>query len=240
MSEWFASWFDTVYYHILYKERDFQEAEQFISNLFQYLNPGLDAKVLDLACGKGRHAVFVNSLGYDTTGVDLSENSIAQAKQFENDNLRFFTHDMRDELPAANYDVVLNLFTSFGYFERKSENLSVMRSIEKTLKPDGFLIIDFLNAHHVASNLVKEATIKRGELTFKISKEIKDEKVIKQIRFQDQGKAHHYKEQVQLLNLDDFNVFLRETNLTIQAVFGNYQLDPFHEDAERLIIIAKK
>ena len=78
---WFASWFDTEYYHILYKDRDYNEAQLFMDNLTQYLNLPEDAKILDLACGKGRHSVFLNELGYQVSGVDLSENSIKQLKK---------------------------------------------------------------------------------------------------------------------------------------------------------------
>ena len=73
---WYASWFDTPYYHILYKDRGYDEAQAFMRALMAYLKPKDSAKILDLACGKGRHSVFLNSLGYNVTGVDLSKNSI--------------------------------------------------------------------------------------------------------------------------------------------------------------------
>jgi len=240
MEEWFASWFDTAYYHVLYKERDFEEAERFITNLFRHLKPGKKARVLDLACGKGRHAVFVNSLGYDTTGVDLSENSIRKAKAFENERLRFFRHDMREPLPGESYDVVLNLFTSFGYFDDKSENEAVIKSIYNTLTDDGYLVIDFLNATYVRENLIPHTTINRGNILFDISKKIEQDKVVKHIRFKDQDGDFYFKEQVQLLELSDFQDFLSAADFTIEEVFGNYDLEPFHEGSERLIIIAKK
>ena len=125
MKEWFESWFDTHYYHVLYKNRDHSEAEVFIKNLFNELaiQPGVN--VLDLACGKGRHSIFVNSLGFDTTGVDLSTKSIAEAKINESETLRFFEHDMRNPLPNSEFGLVLNLFTSFGYFDCDDDNLAV-------------------------------------------------------------------------------------------------------------------
>ena len=240
MGEWFESWFDTTYYHKLYKKRDFVEAERFIKNLFQFLNPGEKARVLDLACGKGRHAIFVNSLGYDTTGVDLSKNSIKHAKEFENETLRFFRHDMRDQLDQSNFDVVLNLFTSFGYFENKAENEQVIAAISASLKSDGYLVIDFFNANQVLANLVECEEIQRDELKFQISKEIIDGKVVKHIRFDDKGKSYHYQEKVQLLALKDFKHFLSQANFSIEHIFGNYDLEPFNNNSDRLIIIAKK
>ncbi len=81
MKNWFAKWFDTKYYHILYKDRDYQEARMFIDNITSYLNLPEKAKVLDLACGKGRHSIYLNKLGFDVVGADLSENSINEAKK---------------------------------------------------------------------------------------------------------------------------------------------------------------
>ena len=94
-NSWYASWFDTPYYHILYKDRDYEEAQAFMDNITQYLNLEQGAKVLDLACGKGRHSLYLNKLGYDVTGADLSANSIAEASKYENKTLHFRIHDMR-------------------------------------------------------------------------------------------------------------------------------------------------
>src|SRR5690554_744393 len=82
---WFETWFDTSYYHILYQNRDFVEAERFITNLLAFLKLPAGSNCLDLACGKGRHSVFLNKHGLKVTGVDLSENSINEAKTFENE-----------------------------------------------------------------------------------------------------------------------------------------------------------
>src|SRR5688500_2509825 len=115
--EWFSTWFDSPYYHILYNNRDEQEAEQFMDKLLAYLHPKPHEKVLDLACGKGRHSVYLNQKGFDVTGIDLSEQSIAYARQFENERLHFAVHDMREVYQPETFDFILNLFTSFGYFE---------------------------------------------------------------------------------------------------------------------------
>ena len=136
-AEWYVDWFNSPYYHLLYNNRNEDEANLFIDNLCNKLELKTNTKIWDLACGKGRHAIFVNSLGYDTTGVDLSENSVKHAKEFENETLRFFRHDMRDELDQLNFDVVLNLFTSFGYFEKDSDNFKVIQTIKSSLKQNG-------------------------------------------------------------------------------------------------------
>ena len=115
--DWFKTWFDTEYYHLLYKDRNDAEADVFIKHLFHSLNLKKEATVLDLACGKGRHSLVINELGFNVTGVDLSENSIKEASKCENEKLSFAVNDMRMPLEGQNFDVVVNLFTSFGYFQ---------------------------------------------------------------------------------------------------------------------------
>ena len=113
--DWFQEWFNTTYYHILYQDRNDEEARYFMRNLTHYLNLKPQDKILDLPCGKGRHAVYLNSLGFDVIGADLSENSIAYAKQFENDTLKFKVHDMRHSF-QKKFDAIFNLFTRFWLF----------------------------------------------------------------------------------------------------------------------------
>lgn len=131
--EWFQHWFDTKYYHILYQDRNDEEAHLFMKNLTSFLDLKEDNKVLDLPCGKGRHSKFLNSLGYDVIGADLSQNSIAFAKQFENDSLHFEVHDMREPF-QTKFDAILNLFTSFGYFDEEQSNIEVLENLKNGLK----------------------------------------------------------------------------------------------------------
>jgi 2-polyprenyl-3-methyl-5-hydroxy-6-metoxy-1,4-benzoquinol methylase len=87
--EWFENWFDSEYYHLLYDNRNHEEADLFVSNLLAFLKLPKGAKVMDLACGKGRHSYFLNASGLDVLGVDLSSNSISEAKEMENESLHF-------------------------------------------------------------------------------------------------------------------------------------------------------
>jgi SAM-dependent methyltransferase len=240
MKEWFESWFDTRYYHILYEKRDQSEAEIFIRNLVGELHFKSTDRILDLACGKGRHSIFLNSLGFKTTGVDLSQCSIKEAKTQESESLQFFVHDMRKPIVGQSFDVVMNLFTSFGYFDSTNDNLAVLKSIHTYLNPEGTLIIDFLNPAYVIGNLVADEIQQRSSMDFRIKKEVKDQKVIKTISFEAEGEPYTFQEKVQLLELKDFEDLLDQAEFQIETVFGNYQLEPFTEMSERLVIVAKK
>ena len=151
---WFATWFDSPYYHLLYKNRDEKEAQVFIDNLIEKLQLKKGSKLIDIACGKGRHATYFNKKGMNVVGVDLSPNSIASAKQNENNNLQFSVHDMREVYKENHFDIVTNLFTSFGYFENKDDEQKAINAMAENLKTDGVLIIDFMNIKKVIANLI--------------------------------------------------------------------------------------
>lgn len=238
-NNWFASWFDTPYYHILYKDRDYEEAQLFMDNLTQYLNLPEDAKILDLACGKGRHSIYLNTLGYDVTGADLSENSIAEASKSANDKLHFEVHDMR--LPfEQKFDAVFNLFTSFGYFENDEDNLTTLKAIRDSLGEYGFAVIDFMNVKQVIDNLVPEEVKTVEGITFHIKRYVKDNYIYKDIAFEDKGRQYNFTEKVKALTLENFEALMEEAGIFLLDIFGDYKLHKFYKnDSERLIMIFK-
>jgi cyclopropane fatty-acyl-phospholipid synthase-like methyltransferase len=237
--KWYAAWFDTPFYHILYKDRDYTEAQHFMDNLTQYLNLPENAKILDLACGKGRHSIYLNSLGYNVTGVDLSENSIKEASKFANETLHFKVHDMR-ETSEEKYDAIFNLFTSFGYFESDNDNLTTLKAIHNSLDETGFACIDFMNTDYVIENLVPEEIKTIEGIDFHIKRYVKDNYIFKEIDFEVDGEKHHYTEKVQALRLEDFETMMGEAGIYLLDVFGNYKLQKFFKSqSERLIMIFK-
>lgn len=236
---WFASWFDTPYYHILYKDRDYTEAQLFMDNITNYLNLPEEAKILDLACGKGRHSIYLNQLGYDVTGADLSENSIAEAKKNENDKLHFVVHDMRETCPEK-YDAILNLFTSFGYFENDEDNFTTLKAIHNSLSEFGFAVIDFMNVHQVLKNLVPEEIKTVDGIDFHIKRFEIDGYIYKEIDFEDQGEKFHFTEKVRALTLSHFEDLMEKAGIYLLDIFGDYKLRKFHKtESERLIMVFK-
>ncbi|RZV60126.1 MAG: class I SAM-dependent methyltransferase [Flavobacteriaceae bacterium] len=236
---WYASWFDTPFYHILYKDRDKEEANAFMANLTAYLNLPEKGTILDLACGKGRHAVYLNSIGYDVTGVDLSENSIAFAKQFENETLRFEVHDMCKPYPKQ-FDAVFNLFTSFGYFENEEDNLSTIKAIKDELNETGFGVIDFMNSNYVIENLVPENTKTIEGIAFHQKRYEKGGFIIKDIDFTHEDEDYQFTEKVRAFTLSDFQELFDKAGTTLLDIFGDHKLNTFNEaTSERLIMIFK-
>lgn len=237
--QWYASWFDSPFYHILYKDRDHTEAQVFMDNLTEYLNLPEGGEVLDLACGKGRHSLYLNSLGYDVTGVDLSENSIEYAKQFENETLHFEVHDMCKPY-KKQFDAVFNLFTSFGYFENEEDNLSTIKAIKANLNEFGFGVIDFLNSNYVIENLVDQNTKLVEGISFEQQRRFEDGYIIKDISFTTEGHDFKFQERVRAFTLKDFVQLFEKAGVYLIDVFGDYKLRRFDEKtSERLIMIFK-
>ena len=238
-STWYASWFDTPFYHILYKDRDHREAESFMSHITEYLNLPEGGNILDLACGKGRHSVYLNSIGYNVTGVDLSENSILHAKQFENDSLHFQVHDMCKPF-GCTFDAVFNLFTSFGYFDKDSQNLDTIKAIKADLNATGFGVIDFMNSDYVIDNLVPENTKTVNGIAFNQRRHLDNGYIIKDISFNYQGEDYKFQERVRAFTLQDFENLFAQAGCYLLDVFGDYKLHPFDpKTSERLIMIFK-
>ena len=241
--EWFETWFDSEYYHMLYSNRDTTEASVFIDKLLVRLNLKAGSHVLDLACGKGRHALSLFNNGLKVTGLDLSENSIQAAKKFETPGLQFEAGDMRHIHFPNTFHAVFNFFTSFGYFSEVSDNFLVLKAVHEQLKDNGLFIIDYLNLDQVISaideNLVENKSVNGVE--FEIRKRTDDQFIFKQIHVNDPVHGTFYfEERVQRIGIEDFKMWLEKTGFELKTIYGSYELEEYSSKSDRCILIAKK
>lgn len=239
--EWFDSWFDSPYYHILYKNHDENEAKNTLDRILRAMDLKPGARVLDLACGKGRHSKYLAEQGYDVTGIDISHASIEFARQFEQENLSFYQHDMRLPFRTNYYDAVLNMFTSFGYFHSDQDHLRTLLHVGKELNHNGLFLLDFFNTTWVRAHLVSKDHKTVDGITFQLKKSIEDGYVYKSVTFHADGKDFLFREKVRLFEYADFEHLFALAGLQIVQTFGSYQLEPFDLDSSpRLILIARK
>jgi SAM-dependent methyltransferase len=239
--KWFQNWFNSPYYHILYNQRNDEEAEFFIDNLSAYLKPGLDARLLDIACGRGRHSVYLNKKGYDVTGIDLSLSNIRFAHQFENERLHFYVHDMRYLFYINYFDIAFNLFTSFGYFETEKDHVNALKTFRKSLNKNGILVLDYFNSEKITRNLTQQEVKHKDGIDFYISKKITGGKIVKGISFEHKNKDYAFKEEVKAFTFKDFEKMFEKSGFMILNHFGDYSLNPYDETrSERLIFICSK
>ncbi|MBI1267749.1 MAG: methyltransferase domain-containing protein [Cryomorphaceae bacterium] len=240
-SDWFKAWFNSPYYHKLYDNRNDAEAEEFIHQLVNYLNLDKSATVLDLACGDGRHCrVFANK-GFDVTGIDLAPESIKVAKEKSGPHQRYGVADMRTFDLHRKFDLITNLFTSFGYFDSSIENSKVLGRIHTHLQPNGIFVLDFLNLTLLERTLVANEVIEKGGVRFNISRKIEGGRIIKKINFDDNGNAYEHTEFVQALSIDELTSLFVDAGFKILATFGDYFLNEYiRAESPRVILVATK
>lgn len=243
MEQWFANWFNSPYYHLLYANRNEEEAAAFINKLIQYLHPPAGVRMLDVACGKGRYSIQLADHGFDVTGIDLSEASIDLALPYQHENLHFYRHDMRQLFWINFFDYAFNFFTSFGYFRTQHENDSAMRTISRSLKPGGTFVLDYLNVNYAESHTIKENKKEINGVHFNISKWNDESYFYKKIEITDKLKNQQqvFTEKVSKFKLSDFNEMLSNHGMQIKEVFGDYKLAEYDiKNSPRLVILAQK
>ena len=240
---WFKDWFNSSYYHLLYFKRDHKEAAVFIDNLINYLKPLPGSRMLDVACGKGRHSIQLASKGFDVTGIDLSEDSINTALQHATETLHFYKHDMRLPFSINYFDYAFNFFTSFGYFKTRREHDNAIRTIAQSIKKDGIFVMDFLNVHYAEDHLVHQSEKEIEGINFIITKWFDETHFYKKIIVEDEALQEPlvYTEKVAKFSLGDFTEMFAYQGLQIQEVFGDYDFVMYDiKKSPRMLMIAKK
>ena len=234
---WYEHWFDENYL-ILYHHRDRGDAEKQVHLIIDTLQLPLDTAILDLACGEGRYTALFNELGYTITGLDLSETLIQCGKE-RYPSLDLRVGDMRS-IPGA-FDLILSLFTSFGYFEADEENEKVLLSIYNALNPGGVFWLDFLNAQQVQDQLTPQSI---SQLTPAIqvreNRKIENGRIVKDICFQNDGLEKCYRESVRLFTREQLEDMFRHLGFHIIKTFGDYQGQPWTPVSPRTILVGRK
>src|SRR5690625_1460976 len=241
---WFEEWFDSPLYEKLYANRDEEEAAKLISLLEKTLSLSKCSKILDLGCGRGRHAINLSRKGYRVTGIDLSEQAITTAREKARashiEDIHFEVRDMRNPLPET-FDAVVNLFTTFGYFKSDAENVSVFDSVRQMLVPGGIFVLDYLNAASVRRSLRPYDEGSFHGIRYTIRRYIAHNAVVKEIEFagdQIEG-TKKYAERVKLYKKSWFEREMQKRHLSIDHIYGDYEGNGFDPDtSDRLLIIS--
>ena len=240
---WYEGWFDSDAYDLVYDHRDEDEAAQLVDLIEREIAPSPDANILDIGCGRGRHARIFAHRGYDATGIDLSGEAIAEAQaraEEEDLDLTFERCDMRDPYCTACMDGVVNLFTTFGYFESDAENQRALAAMTQALRSGGWFLQDFLNAPQVADTLVPATTRTVEGVTIEETRWIDDDRINKEITLSQNGTSTTYTESVRLYTLDDLRTLYDNVGLDLVTTFGDYNGAPHTPNSPRLLLHARK
>jgi len=239
---WYTTWFDTAYYRLLYRHRNEGEAARFLKRLLHYLHLPPHARILDLACGRGRHTRILAQHGYQVVGIDIATNALREAQKQASPNEQYILHDMRQPLPRAPYELICNLFTSFGYFDTDDEDQQVFYHIAAALHPQGDCIIDYLNVHYTKAHLKSSEELQIGGVQFHIQRQLTPTHIIKTIRCVDPtGVEQTFYERVRLYTVEDLHFMAKKAGLTPLSHFGDYQLRAYHpQHSPRAIVHFRK
>ncbi|HKI78293.1 MAG TPA: class I SAM-dependent methyltransferase [Ignavibacteriaceae bacterium] len=244
MADWFKDWFNTDEYLNVYRHRNEAEAKQLVNLIIESIDLPKDSQVLDLACGAGRHSILFALNGYNVTAVDLSDKllDVAEKSALENNvKIHFIKSDIRKFDSDKRFDLVINLFTSFGYFDNDSENFRLFTLANKLLNPNGFFVLDYLNKLYTENNLVGESIDKYNHKEIIQRRHIENQRVIKNIIIRENGDERSYSESVRMYSKEELTNAITASGLVIENIFGGFDGEKFDEEkSQRIILIAKK
>ena len=243
-SEWYKDWFNTDEYLLVYKHRDRSEAEILKNLVLKNVEREKVKLVLDMACGSGRHAISFAQAGFDVTAIDLSENLLNVAKsnaEKEKVNVDFILSDIRKFNPEKKFDLVLNLFTSLGYFEKDDENAKVVQKAFELMNSGGWFVLDYFNNNYILNNLIPITVENIAGKRITQTREIKNNRVEKNIIIRNGEKESHYQESVRLYSKEEVIKILERTGFEILKIFGDFDGSKFDaNNSPRLIVFSKK
>lgn len=256
-NEWWKEVFDerylTTYCDIIPPER----TEQEISFLLAHLNLKEGAKILDVACGHGRHAIELARHGYAVTGLDFSQHFIDLARHSAHDtDIQFIHGDMREMPFVEAFDAAVNMFTSFGYFENEDDHALALRNISRALKPGGIFLIDLNNTVNLLRRMSREGVVDEqvGTLIHTDTHTLSNGRVVttehtidpaamrwSMTRTWKEGDStQRYTTNIRLFSLPELTHMLSAQGLRIEQVWGDFHGSSFGFDSPRMILRAKK
>jgi SAM-dependent methyltransferase len=242
--DWYQKAFGEDYLRI-YSHRDSKEAKQLVEFIYKALELKTGQKVLDLGSGYGRNAIELIKKKLDVFCLDLSHVLIKMAKELaleKNLKLQVVRADMRYTPFKESFDVIVSLFTSFGYFEKEMDNLLVLKNVNNALKPKGLFLLDYLNVKHSLFNMVPKDC--RKDKGFSVIQErhfdSKNERIKKKITINGDSGIREYDESVRAYGLVELATMFAESELKCIASYGDYSGSPYTPDSPRLIMIGQK
>jgi SAM-dependent methyltransferase len=238
VTEWYEHWFGEEYLE-LYPHRDDEDAEHAVALLAARGFVAPDEPVLDLACGPGRHAAALRRRSGRVVGLDLSLPLLRAAQRRGLGAL--VRGDMRAlPLRTACFGAVVNLFTSFGYFDADAQHAAVLSEVARVLRQGGVFALDFLNPAFVRRTLVPQDERRLGSRVIVQERRLSEDGrfVIKTIHVGGEGRS--FVERVRLYEHQELERMLCAAGLAPEATFGDYDGSPHGPESARTFVVARR
>jgi len=242
-------WYKTAFgalYPVLYAHRDNADARRAVDFIETVLGSHLHKRWLDLCCGAGRHMMELSRRGYHVIGLDLSDTLLERAvgERVSGRESPLLVRGSMNALPFLNaFDVVINLFTSFGYFSDDEANANVFREVSRALLPGGMFVLDFLNAPQVRCELEAETHDSLPDGRRVITRRQINEstlRVEKTVEIISDTESWWFEESVRLYTVHELEAMLCRSELIPIKRFGDFDGSAYNEFSPRCILLAKK
>lgn len=236
-SEWFRRAFDTLY-PLIYQHRNDESAKHEIAALIRTLNVRAGSRIIDIACGAGRHLRALRDAGYEVMGMDLSMTLLREAVTMRGLRGRVVRGDVRAIPFAGQFDMATNLFNSFGYFADDEENFAALRSMASVLRTGGLLVMDHMNPRKVQTELVAHDVKSIGELSVESWRNIEGDRVCKRMVIRHPGeKEEHLTERVRLFSPGELSQWFERAGLRVMRVMGGFDGADMRDDSPRMVMV---
>jgi SAM-dependent methyltransferase len=207
------------------------------------MQPGME--VLDLPCGIGRHSCELASRGFQVTAVDRTQVYLRKARQFAAEGglqIEFVEEDMRSFRRVEAFDVILNLFTSFGYFEDQDDDRLVLKNFYQSLKPGGVLVMEMMGKEILARIYRHDSWEEKDGVLYLQQRYISDgwgwiENRWIMIR---DGERREFTLGHRLYSAVELCTLIQQAGFSQTSVFGSLEGIPYNQDARRLVVVARK
>lgn len=202
------------------------------------------AKILDLPCGHGRHSIMLSERGYDVTGIDIQEDFINMALE-KKSNAKFSVGDMRKIDYEEEFDAVINMFTSIGYFD-DGENALCLKKMIKALKRGGKLLIDTVNRewimHHTGDIDQAWMLYPDENLTFLANNtfNVFTGRMHSNQVIVDKDIRHHQEQDIRLYTFTELKLILEIHGMEVIEVLGGFKSEEYTVSTNNMIILAQK
>lgn len=246
--EWFTQWFNNPLYLKLYSHRDEAEAKTCLETIIKETDIDTQTPsrttVLDIACGAGRHALEFARRGFVTFANDLSPFLLECTRKLaakENLPITCMRQDMRQLSIENTFDLVVQIFSSFGYFKTKEEDRMVLQNVYASLKQGGWYILDLINPTVLKTNLTPFSSRTIDDLQISEQREIVHDRVIKQITIQAPDESISFEESMRLYEPEAMDDMLGAAGFVIEKMLGDYEGSAYRRElSPRIMIFARK
>lgn len=244
---WYEDLFGEVYLRAWASATTPEETAREIAGIVRLLGLPERASILDLCCGYGRIAIPLAQRGYQVTGLDLSETLLARASADASAagvDVRWVHGDMRQIPFEAEFDAVINIFTSFGYFESDDEDERVLREVHKALRPRGLFLLDFINREWVVRHYRRHGITRMDDGVLALQEnEFELRSGRNTTRFtliEPDGRRRELRYVVRMYTLAELAKMLDRAGLAIAAHHGDLDGSAYTLDSQRLVVVARK